>query len=222
MRRWTNSEVLYIYIYLYIVPPYDALFIVVVFRVLIYQKTLLCVFPQEFGSSQHQKDPVLPWWQQSGSSGRNHLWVSDVREAFAHQNEPPQRGETKSQSSKKLSHQPTDMSTSFDPPQTFYHGEPVPVSVEITNSSSRNIKDINVSGEQSGWERLPSCTRDVTSCQKLLPLFSWTGDQHCSLLQRQVCEVGGQRRDRVSQTLLAALFKILKLLHLMTFVFRLG
>lgn len=51
---------------------------------------------------------------------------------------------------------------------------------------------------------LPSRTCVVTSCQKRLPLFSWTGDQRCSLLQRQVCEVGGQRRDRVSQTLLVA------------------
>ncbi|XP_075906121.1 S-arrestin b [Nelusetta ayraudi] len=34
------------------------------------------------------------------------------------------------------------------PKETFYHGEPVPVNVEITNSSSRNIKDINVSVEQ--------------------------------------------------------------------------
>ncbi|XP_068601464.1 S-arrestin-like [Brachionichthys hirsutus] len=32
--------------------------------------------------------------------------------------------------------------------ETFYHGEPVPVNVEITNSSSRNIKDISVSVEQ--------------------------------------------------------------------------
>lgn len=39
-----------------------------------------------------------------------------------------------------------------DPPQTFYHGEPVPVNVEITNSSSRNIKDINISGEQSSFD----------------------------------------------------------------------
>lgn len=30
--------------------------------------------------------------------------------------------------------------------QTFYHGEPVKVNVEITNSSSKNIKDISVSG----------------------------------------------------------------------------
>ncbi|KAM9358837.1 S-arrestin-like [Symphorus nematophorus] len=34
------------------------------------------------------------------------------------------------------------------PKETFYHGEPVPVSVEINNSSSRNIKDISVSVEQ--------------------------------------------------------------------------
>ncbi|KAK9520326.1 hypothetical protein VZT92_020221 [Zoarces viviparus] len=32
--------------------------------------------------------------------------------------------------------------------ETFYHGEPVRVNVEITNSSSRNIKDISVSVEQ--------------------------------------------------------------------------
>ncbi|XP_059187617.1 S-arrestin b [Centropristis striata] len=34
------------------------------------------------------------------------------------------------------------------PKETFYHGEPVTVNVEITNSSSRNIKDISVSVEQ--------------------------------------------------------------------------
>ncbi|XP_040901604.1 S-arrestin-like isoform X2 [Toxotes jaculatrix] len=34
------------------------------------------------------------------------------------------------------------------PKETFYHGEPVKVNVEITNSSSRNIKDISVSVEQ--------------------------------------------------------------------------
>lgn len=32
-------------------------------------------------------------------------------------------------------------------PQTFYHGEPIKVNVEINNSSSRNIKDISVAGE---------------------------------------------------------------------------
>lgn len=31
--------------------------------------------------------------------------------------------------------------------QTFYHGEAVPVSVEISNSSSRSIRDISLSGE---------------------------------------------------------------------------
>lgn len=60
---------------------------------------------------------------------------------------------------------------------------------------------------------LPSRTCVVTFCQKRLPLFSWTGDQHCSLLQRQVCEVGGQRRDRVSQTLPVAFCSILNLFH---------
>ncbi|XP_042270108.1 S-arrestin-like [Thunnus thynnus] len=34
------------------------------------------------------------------------------------------------------------------PKETFYHGEPVKANVEITNSSSRNIKDISVSVEQ--------------------------------------------------------------------------
>uniref|UniRef100_A0A8C2WZV4 S-arrestin n=1 Tax=Cyclopterus lumpus TaxID=8103 RepID=A0A8C2WZV4_CYCLU len=34
------------------------------------------------------------------------------------------------------------------PKETFYHGEPVGVNVEITNSSSRNIKDISLSVEQ--------------------------------------------------------------------------
>ncbi|XP_029372911.1 S-arrestin-like [Echeneis naucrates] len=34
------------------------------------------------------------------------------------------------------------------PKETFYHGEPVKVTVEITNSSSRNVKDISVSVEQ--------------------------------------------------------------------------
>uniref|UniRef100_A0AAQ5YKJ2 S-arrestin n=1 Tax=Amphiprion ocellaris TaxID=80972 RepID=A0AAQ5YKJ2_AMPOC len=37
------------------------------------------------------------------------------------------------------------------PKETFYHGEPLKANVEITNSSSRNIKDISVSG------RLLSC-----------------------------------------------------------------
>ncbi|KAK7881026.1 hypothetical protein WMY93_030615 [Mugilogobius chulae] len=32
--------------------------------------------------------------------------------------------------------------------ETFYHGEPVKVNVEITNSSSRNVKDISLSVEQ--------------------------------------------------------------------------
>ncbi|XP_056138952.1 S-arrestin-like [Lampris incognitus] len=32
--------------------------------------------------------------------------------------------------------------------ETYYHGEPIKASVEITNSSSRNIKDISVSVEQ--------------------------------------------------------------------------
>ncbi|TKS80513.1 S-arrestin Retinal S-antigen [Collichthys lucidus] len=32
--------------------------------------------------------------------------------------------------------------------ETFYHGEPVPVTIEITNSSNRNIKDISISVEQ--------------------------------------------------------------------------
>ncbi|TNN25681.1 S-arrestin [Liparis tanakae] len=31
---------------------------------------------------------------------------------------------------------------------TFYHGEPVTVNVEVTNSSSRNIKDISLSGDE--------------------------------------------------------------------------
>uniref|UniRef100_A0A3Q2UG54 S-arrestin n=1 Tax=Fundulus heteroclitus TaxID=8078 RepID=A0A3Q2UG54_FUNHE len=34
------------------------------------------------------------------------------------------------------------------PKETFYHGEPVKANVEITNSSSRNIKDISLSVEQ--------------------------------------------------------------------------
>ncbi|KAG7478595.1 S-arrestin-like [Solea senegalensis] len=34
------------------------------------------------------------------------------------------------------------------PKETFYHGEPVKVNVDITNSSSRNIKDISLSVEQ--------------------------------------------------------------------------
>ncbi|KAM6933386.1 S-arrestin-like [Xenentodon cancila] len=34
------------------------------------------------------------------------------------------------------------------PKETFYHGEPLKVNVEITNSSSRNIKGINLSVEQ--------------------------------------------------------------------------
>ncbi|KAM4521299.1 S-arrestin-like, partial [Odontesthes bonariensis] len=34
------------------------------------------------------------------------------------------------------------------PKETFYHGEPLKANVEITNSSSRNIKDISLSVEQ--------------------------------------------------------------------------
>lgn len=68
------------------------------------------------------------------------------------------------------------------------------------------------------WAKRLRCltlsTCDVTFCPKRLPLFSRAGDQRCSLLQRQVCQVGGQRGDRVSQTLLVFFFfKILKLLH---------
>uniref|UniRef100_A0A3P9QD91 S-arrestin n=1 Tax=Poecilia reticulata TaxID=8081 RepID=A0A3P9QD91_POERE len=39
------------------------------------------------------------------------------------------------------------------PKETFYHGEPVKANVEITNSSSRNIKDISLSGELT-WANL--------------------------------------------------------------------
>ncbi|XP_062274587.1 S-arrestin-like [Scomber scombrus] len=34
------------------------------------------------------------------------------------------------------------------PKETFYHGEPIKTNVEITNSSSRNVKDISLSVEQ--------------------------------------------------------------------------
>ncbi|XP_051255004.1 S-arrestin-like [Dicentrarchus labrax] len=46
-----------------------------------------------------------------------------------------------------MSEKPLHLKLSL-PKETFYHGEPIPVTVEITNSSSRNIKDISVSVEQ--------------------------------------------------------------------------
>lgn len=78
------------------------------------------------------------------------------------------------------------------------------MSVEITNSSSRNIKDINVSGERSGSDVGRFAPVMSRPAKKRLPLFSRTGDQRGSLLQRQVRQVGGQRGDRVSLTLLLA------------------
>ncbi|KAG8001724.1 Autophagy-related protein 16-1 [Nibea albiflora] len=46
-----------------------------------------------------------------------------------------------------MSEKPLNVKLSL-PKETFYHGEPIPVIVEITNSSNRNIKDISVSVEQ--------------------------------------------------------------------------
>uniref|UniRef100_A0A671THG5 S-arrestin n=1 Tax=Sparus aurata TaxID=8175 RepID=A0A671THG5_SPAAU len=72
------------------------------------------------------------------------------------------------------------------PKETFYHGEPVPVNVEITNSSSRNIKDISVSGaflyrlvltgKQTRLDSVPSGTslkKDYT----LYPLLAHNKDR---------------------------------------------
>ncbi|KAI3353997.1 hypothetical protein L3Q82_018554 [Scortum barcoo] len=46
-----------------------------------------------------------------------------------------------------MSEKPLQVKLSL-PKETFYHGEPVKVNLEINNSSSRNIKDISVSVEQ--------------------------------------------------------------------------
>ncbi|XP_010748089.1 S-arrestin isoform X2 [Larimichthys crocea] len=46
-----------------------------------------------------------------------------------------------------MSEKPLNVKLSL-PKETFYHGEPVPVTIEITNSSNRNIKDISISVEQ--------------------------------------------------------------------------
>ncbi|XP_056904510.1 S-arrestin-like [Takifugu flavidus] len=52
------------------------------------------------------------------------------------------------------------------PREMFYHGEPVPVSVEINNSSSRNIKDISLSVEQVTTVVLYSNDKYVKSVAK--------------------------------------------------------
>uniref|UniRef100_A0A3P9H6Z9 S-arrestin n=1 Tax=Oryzias latipes TaxID=8090 RepID=A0A3P9H6Z9_ORYLA len=46
-----------------------------------------------------------------------------------------------------MSEKPLQVKLSL-PKETFYHGEPLKANVEITNSSSRNIKDISLSVEQ--------------------------------------------------------------------------
>ncbi|KAF0031036.1 hypothetical protein F2P81_017767 [Scophthalmus maximus] len=46
-----------------------------------------------------------------------------------------------------MSEEPLTVKLSL-PKETFYHSEPVTVNVDVTNSSSRNIKDISVSVEQ--------------------------------------------------------------------------
>ncbi|XP_047450573.1 S-arrestin-like [Mugil cephalus] len=50
--------------------------------------------------------------------------------------------------------------------ETFYHGEPLKVNVEITNSSSRNVKDISVSVEQVSNVVLYSNDKYVKSVAK--------------------------------------------------------
>uniref|UniRef100_A0A3B3VR20 S-arrestin n=1 Tax=Poecilia latipinna TaxID=48699 RepID=A0A3B3VR20_9TELE len=52
------------------------------------------------------------------------------------------------------------------PKETFYHGEPVKANVEITNSSSRNIKDISLSVEQVTNVMLYSNDKYVKSVAK--------------------------------------------------------
>ncbi|CAG02124.1 unnamed protein product, partial [Tetraodon nigroviridis] len=50
--------------------------------------------------------------------------------------------------------------------ETFYHGEPVPVSLEINNSSSRTVKDISLSVEQVTTVVLYSNDKYVKSVAK--------------------------------------------------------
>lgn len=106
---------------------------------------LLWYSKQELGSYQYQENPVQPRWQQSCSSGRKQLWVCFVWEASTHQTQHAQRSVCVCVC--------VSIQNSFwyfclrSVSQTFYHGEPVPVSVEINNQSSRNIKDISLSGE---------------------------------------------------------------------------
>uniref|UniRef100_A0A669C4L4 S-arrestin n=1 Tax=Oreochromis niloticus TaxID=8128 RepID=A0A669C4L4_ORENI len=52
------------------------------------------------------------------------------------------------------------------PKETFYHGEPLKADVEITNSSSRNIKDISLSVEQVTHVILYSSDKYVKSVAK--------------------------------------------------------
>uniref|UniRef100_A0A3Q4GPM4 S-arrestin n=1 Tax=Neolamprologus brichardi TaxID=32507 RepID=A0A3Q4GPM4_NEOBR len=52
------------------------------------------------------------------------------------------------------------------PKETFYHGEPLKANVEITNSSSRNIKDISLSVEQVTHVILYSNDKYVKSVAK--------------------------------------------------------
>ncbi|KAM9820274.1 S-arrestin-like [Neosynchiropus ocellatus] len=64
-----------------------------------------------------------------------------------------------------MSERPLHVTLSM-PKETFYHGEPVIVDVEISNSSSRNIKDISVSVEQVTQVILYSNDKYVKSVAK--------------------------------------------------------
>lgn len=63
--------------------------------------------------------------------------------------------------------------------QTFYHGEAVPVSVEISNSSSRSIKDISLSGEllPVGGVASPSVMSDLIHPIVLTPSLGYHGSR---------------------------------------------
>lgn len=80
--------------------------------------------------------------------------------------------------------------------QTFYHGEPVPVNVEITNSSSRNIKDINVSGEQNNLDvchHAPVLSRPVKnvclcSVEQVTNIVLYSNDKYVKSVAKEETE----------------------------------
>ncbi|XP_008302654.1 beta-arrestin-1-like [Stegastes partitus] len=74
------------------------------------------------------------------------------------------------------------------PKETFYHGEPLKANVEITNSSSRNIKDISVSVEQvtnvvlySNDKYVKSVAKEETRSSLLLASIRMVGSSELSL-----------------------------------------